>query len=228
MIHYGFGNVGRGTNGADRDALEALHAAMPDQRAVVLLCEINEGDANDELALAKRIFRGWTFYCQATREPIALSPDWPRARSRVVWVPDTAVKKWSPPRSINVVHLPGEPTTVIGGHPAAGAYHGDRPAAAKAQLVKSWDKTNAAHRLIEASLHERDRNVAWLMDYNRTDLPDVVPGEQTVFHDVTDWCRVLPAADYRADFRFVRSVPFHVDSHDGLIARGSFNLKEKL
>jgi hypothetical protein len=222
-LTIGFGNVGRGSDGADRDALEALFAAMPDQRWAVLLCEINEGDANDELALAKRLAPdGSTFYCQRSREPIVLSPDFPRARSRVVWVPDTAVKRWSPPRSINVVHIPGEPTTLIGGHPAAGAYHGTRPPAAKAELVKSWDRTFAAHRLIEHSLHARGRNVAWAMDYNRVNLPDVVAGELEVFADVTDHGRVLPAEGWDAVTRYLGRVPFHVDSHDGHVMRVQF------
>ena len=224
-VHYGFGNVGRGRDSADLNALKALRDALPDERAAVFLCEINEGDHNDELALAKRIFKGWRFYCQRSREPIALSPDWPRARSRVVWVPDSSVKRWSPQRSINVVHLPDENTTLIGAHPAAGAYHGDRPAAAKELLVKSWDKTFATHRLIETSLHERDRNVVWAVDYNRLDLPPIAAGEKTVFHDDTDWGRVLPAAGYEASFHYVGRVQFNVDSHDGHVFRGAFTEK---
>jgi hypothetical protein len=222
-LTIGYGNVGRGSNGADHDALAALFAAMPEKRWAVMLCEINEGDINDELALAKRLApKGTTFYCQRSREPIALSPDFPRARSRVVWVPDTSVKRWSPPRSINLVHIPGENTTLIGAHPAAGAYHGDRPAAAKELLVKSWDKTFATHRLIEESLHARGRNVVWAIDYNRVVMPDVVAGEREVFADVTDHGRVLAADGWTARTRYLRRVDFHVDSHDGHIMRVQF------
>lgn len=226
-LTIGYGNIGRGTNGADWDALKALFDAMPENRWAVLLCEVNEGDQNDELALAKRLApKGSTFYCQRSREPIVLSPDFARARSRVVWVPDTAVKRWSPPRSINVVHIPGENATLIGAHPAAGAYHGDRPKAAKEQLVKSWDRTFATHRLIEASLNARGRNVAWAIDYNRVVLPTVVAGEREVFADVTDHGRVLPADGWTAQTKYLRRVDFHVDSHDGHVFRVQFNEKE--
>jgi hypothetical protein len=175
-LTVGFGNVGRTKHGSswgvDKDALGALFAAMPAERWAVLLCEIGEGDDNDELALAKRLApKGSTFYCQASREPIVLSPDFGRAHSRVVWVPNTSVPRWSPQRSINVVHLPGENTVLLGGHPAAGAYHGDRPALAKRALVKSWDKTFAAHRLIEQALHDRDKNVIWAMDTTARTCP---------------------------------------------------------
>lgn len=231
-LTVGFGNVGRvkhgSSYGVDKDALEALFAAMPGERWAVLLCEINEGDDNNELALAKRLApKGSTFYCQNSREPIVLSPDFRRARSRVVWVPDTSVKRWSPPRSINVVHLPGENTSLIGAHPAAGAYHGDRPKAAKELLVKSWDKTFATHRLIEQALHDKGRNVAWAIDYNRVNLPAVVAGECEVFSDVTDHGRVLPARGVVAETKYLGRTPFHVDSHDGHRFRVQFTYKEK-
>lgn len=226
-ITYAFANVGRGSDGADQDALKALFDAMPDKRWVVFLCEINEGDHNDELALAKRLApAGSRFYAQATREPIVLSPDFAKARSRVHWVPDSSVQHWSPRRSVNVVHLPGETISVIGAHPAAGAYHGDRPLAARGLLRTSWDNTHRIHRQIETGLHKRGRDVVWAIDYNRTDLPPIAPGEQTVFHDVTDWGRVLPAKGHVADFKYVRTVQFHVDSHDGHVMRGRLT-KEK-
>jgi hypothetical protein len=230
-LTIGFGNVGRTKHGksygVDKDALAALFDAMPAERWAVLLCEINEGDDNNELALAKRLApKGSRFYCQRSREPIVLSPDFARARSRVVWVPDTAVKKWSPPRSINLVHLPGENTTLIGAHPAAGAYHGDRPATAKRLLVKSWDKTFATHRLIEESLHARGRHVVWAIDYNRVNLPPVVTGEREVFADVTDHGRVLPADGWHAETKYLGRVDFRVDSHDGHRFRVRFTEKE--
>jgi hypothetical protein len=235
-ITIGFANVGRGSNGADHDAIAAMFAAMPERRWAILWCEINEGDRNNELALAKRLApKGTRWYCQASREPIALSPDWPRAHSRVVWVPNTAVtpkttpgvhRGWSPPRSINLVHLPGENTVLIGGHPAAGAYHGDRPAAARKALVKSWDKTFATHRLIETALHGRGKNVAWLMDVNRVSMPDVVGGEREVFADVTDHGRVLAAPGWAVETKYLGRVPFHVDSHDGHRMRVRFSEKD--
>jgi hypothetical protein len=235
-ITIAFGNVGRGPAGADHDALRDLFARMPKTRWAVLLCEINEADDNDELALTKRLMpKGATVYCQASREPIVLSPDFARARSRVVWVPDTAVgpkttpgvhRGWSPPRSINVVHVPGENLTLLGAHPAAGAYHGERPPAAKRALVKSWDKTFATHRLIETALHDRGRNVAWTIDYNRVNLPDVVAGERQVFADVTDHGRVLPAAGWDVTTKYLGRVDFRVDSHDGQIMRVQFKEKE--
>jgi hypothetical protein len=230
-LTVGFGNVGRTKHGSswgvDKDALSALFAAMPAERWAVLLCEIGEGDDNGELALAKRLApKGSTFYCQASREPIVLSPDFGRAHSRVVWVPNTSVPRWSPQRSINVVHLPGENTVLLGGHPAAGAYHGDRPALAKRALVKSWDKTFAAHRLIEQALHDRDKNVIWAMDTNRPHMPDAVFGEREVFCDVTDHGRVLPAAGWEAKTKYLGRVDFRVDSHDGHVFRAQFNEKE--
>jgi hypothetical protein len=224
-LTIGFANVGRGSNGADHDAMEAMFAAMPAERWAILWCEINEGDApQNELTLAKRLApKGTGWYCQATREPIALSPDFRRARSRVVWVPDTAVPRWSPSRSINVVHIPGEPITLLGAHPAAGAYHGDRPAAAKRELVKSWDKTFAAHKLIETALHAKGQNVAWAIDYNRVNLPDVVAGEREVFADVTDHGRVLAADGWTAETHYLGRVDFRVDSHDGHVFRVRFS-----
>jgi hypothetical protein len=129
-----------------------------------------------------------------------------------VWVPNTSVPRWSPQRSINVVHIPGENTVLLGGHPAAGAYHGDRPALAKRALVKSWDKTFAAHRLIEQALHDRDKNVIWAMDTNRPHMPDAVFGEREVFCDVTDHGRVLPAAGWEAKTKYLGRVDFRVDS----------------
>lgn len=221
-VTYALANVGRGSDGADKETLHALHDAMPQKRAVVLLCEINEGDHNDELALAKKIFDGWHFYCQATREPIALSPDWPRARSRVIWVPDTSVPRWSPQRSLNIVHLPGEPTTVLGGHYAAGAYHGERPAPARVLLRHSWDNLERVHRHAERRLHARGRNVVWLMDTNNDRHPPMAPHEETVVHDVTDHGRVLAAPTQVARFKALPTVPFRVDSHDGQRMRGYF------
>jgi hypothetical protein len=229
-LTIGFANLGRTRDGQsssiDRDALEALRDALPRERAVVMLCEINEGDRNDELALAKRVFKGWKFYNQGSREPVGLSPDMHHARGRVTWVPDTSVPRWSPTRSVNVLHLYGENTSLIGGHPAAGAYHGDRPAAARRALIKSWDATFAAHRMLEASLHKRGRNVVWAMDVNRVDMPPVVPGEREVYAAVTDHARVLPADGWEVRAKFLRRVPFRIDSHDGQIFRVRFIEKD--
>lgn len=222
-VTYALANVGRGPNGADEDAVRAMFDAMPEERWVILWCEVNEGDKNDELTLAKRLApKGTRFYCQATREPIALSPDWPRARSRVMWVEGTSVPHWSPQRSLNIVHLPGEPTTVLGGHYAAGAYHGDRPAAAKVLLRHSWDNLERVHRNTERRLHARGRNVVWLMDTNNDRHPLMAPHEMPVVHDVTDHGRVLAAPGQVARFKELPQVDFRVDSHDGQRMRGYF------
>src|SRR5690348_7671234 len=82
--HVTFGNLGRDKNPhkttkwLDRQAIQNLHAATPDWQAAVVLCEVNEGDDDDELKLVLNEFRGWRLYGRTTREPVLLSPDQPK------------------------------------------------------------------------------------------------------------------------------------------------------
>lgn len=229
--HYGFGNVGHpdikgGTTPLDLDALRALHEAVGDEQAAVALAEINEGDDNDELALVLRVFKGWSLYGRTTREPVLLSPDQPRAQAVVVWVPDTAVKHWSPPRSWLTVNLADEPTSILSGHPPAGAHgQGDRPAAAKPLLDKGFDNMRVVKGRRVAHLHDRGRNVVAMTDENDYKLPDIHPRVQTVWHDRTDYGQVIPARGWTAEFRAGRQVDFRLDSHDGHTMHGRFDLR---
>lgn len=229
--HYAFGNVGRDKNekkssrGVDLDALRGLRDRIPDEESAVILSEINEGDDNNELKLARQVFPGWRVCGSKTREPILLSPDQPKPRARVVWVPNSAVTKWSPKRSILIVHLADEETSIVTSHPAAGANgQGDRPKTVRPQLQTSWDATISKRNHIKRNLHRRGRNVVEMLDANAYDLMTLplMPGEKVVVHDDTDWGRVWAAEGYSANFRKGKPVPFNVDSHDGLIMHGSF------
>lgn len=227
--HYAFGNIGRdkdpkaGTQRIDREALGALRDAVPGEQTAVFLCEINEGDDNDELALVRKIFKGWTLYGSTTREPILLSPDQPRAMPNVLWVPETAVREWSPNRSWLTVNLSDEPTSLLAGHAPAGAHgQGDRPDWAKPLLNRGFDNFRAAKVNRIAHLHRRGRNVVSMTDENDYSMPPLHPREHTVWHDRTDYGRVTPAKGYHAEFHAGGQVDFRLDSHDGHTMHGTF------
>lgn len=234
LKHYLFGNVGRdksaklSSHRVDLDALRALKKRAPDEQTAVILSEINEGDDNNELKLALSVFKGWRLYGRKTREPILLSPDQPKARGRVVWVPNTAVPLWSPQRSILIVNLADENTSLVTSHPAAGANgQGSRPRGAREPLQTSWDATIEKRNQIKRNLHKRGRNVVEMFDanaYNLKTLP-LMSGEKVVVHDATDWGRVWAADGFKAEFRKGASIPFNVDSHDGLVMHGQFKKK---
>jgi hypothetical protein len=178
--------------------------------------------------MVRDVFPNWHLYGVTTREPILLSPDQPKARARVYWVDNTAVERWSPRRSVLVVDLEDEPTSLIGLHPAAGANgQGDRPAHARPLLQKSWSKTITKRNILKHNLHDKGRNIVEMLDanaYNLNTLPHA-PGEKTIFHDDTDWGRVWAAKGYRADFRRGAVVDFDIDSHDGHLMHGTFRKK---
>jgi len=228
--HYALGNVGRvkgpkSSNRLDLDALRALRDEIPDEQAAVQLAEIREGDDNNELALALQVFKGWTAYGRGTREPLLLSPDQPRARAYVRWVPHSAVERWSPQRSVLAVALADEPETIVTCHPAAGANgQGDRPRHAREPLQQSWNRTIAVRNRVKRAHHRAGRNVTELLDanaYSTRTLP-LEHGEQVVFHDDTDWGRTWPAVGYDARFRYGGRVDFHIDSHDGHVMHGNY------
>lgn len=221
--HYAFGNIGRdkgpkSTNRLDMDALMALRVNVPNEQAAIFLCEINEGDDNDELKLVQTAFKGWRIYGRKTREPILLSPDQPKAKSRVIWVPNTAVRAWSPPRSLLIVNLSDEPESLLGYHPAAGANgQGDRPKWAIEPLQKSFDNLMSVTVAVKRRLHRRGRNVSSRVDGNAytKQIARVQKGEQVVWNDGTDWGLSWPAEEYIARFHDAGKVPFKIDSHDG-------------
>lgn len=221
--HYAFGNIGRekgpkSSNRIDLDALMALRVNVPNEETAIFLCEINEGDDNNELALVRTAFPGWRIYGSKTREPILLSPDQPKAKSRVIWVPNTAVRAWSPPRSVLIVHLQDEPESLLGYHPAAGANgQGDRPKWARQPLQKSFDNLMDRVVTVKRRLHRRGRNVSTRVDGNAYEkqVARVQKGEQVVWRDGTDWGLIWPAEDYMASFHDGGKVPFRIDSHDG-------------
>jgi len=231
-ITYGFGNIGRTKHGSsagvDKSALTSLKNALPDKRAAVFLCEINEGDDNNELALVRQVFKGWTVYAgnknNKVREPILLSPDFRPAKWRVQWVKDSGVKKWSPRRSLLVVNLSEESTTFLAMHYPAGAHgQGDRPDWAKPLLDKAWDNCLKVHRSNQRRLVEGGRCVVWCMDTNDYTMPKIMGSERTVVHDATDWLRVTGTRGLNANFKKLAKVDFKIDSHDGQRMRGQFN-----
>lgn len=228
-ITYAFGNDGRdnrpgSTTPLDLDLLRSLRDSVPDTRSAVFLCEINEGDDNNELALVREVFKGWRLYGRNTHEPILLTPDL-RAKASVLWIPGTAVPHWSPARSLLTVNLLDEPISLLGMHYPAGSHgQGDRPAWALPLLNAGWDHCRHTHVRHLHGLHKRGRNAVWMMDanaYDYTHLP-LIGGEETVVHEHTDWGRVLPAHGYKAQFKALDPVPFKVDTHDGQRMRGRF------
>ena len=123
---YGFLNLGRDKDPTksswrlDRAALNKVKAALPDENFVVFFAEIGEGDDNEEMDLIQRVFPACQLRCTGTREPILLSPDIEVVRSHVQWLPKTAVRRWSPTRSVNTVTLVDEVLRTF--HPAAGPH----------------------------------------------------------------------------------------------------------
>jgi hypothetical protein len=232
--HYAFGNIGRDKNDKksshhlDLDALREMRKRVSDKKTALIFSEINEGDDNNELRLIRQHFPGWRVYGAKTREPILLSPDQPKARARVVWVDDTAVPLWSPRRCVLIVNLADENISIVTSHPAAGANgQGERPQHAREPLQTSWDNTIDKRNQIKRNLHKRGRNIVEMLDANAYDLRTLplMPGEKAVVHDATDWGRVWAAEGFKADFRKGASIPFNVDSHDGLIIHGDFKRK---
>lgn len=228
--HYAFGNIGRdkgpkSSNVVDLDALRAIKNEVPDEECAIQWAEIREGDDNNELGLIHKTFPGWHIYGASTREPIILSPDQPKATSQIYWVQNSAVRQWSPRRSILVVNLADEPESLIGVHPAAGANgQGDRPRWAIPLLQTSWDLTIDKRNKIKRRLHARGRNVTEMADLNAYDLKTVplMPGEHVVWHDQTDWGRVWPAVAFEAHFHNGGTVDFKIDSHDGHLMWGRY------
>ncbi|HRD59397.1 hypothetical protein [uncultured Nocardioides sp.] len=227
--HYAFANLGRdksetkSTQPIDRRALAAIHEAVGDKQAAVVFCEINEGDDNDELALLRAEFKGWRLYGRTTREPVLLSPDQPRAKAHVQWVPDTAVPHWSPRRSWLTVNLADCDDTILSGHPAAGAHgKGSRPKRWQPAINTSFDNMRAAKENKVHRLHGKGRNLVILTDENDFDIPDIHPRVKTVFHKWSDYGQVIPTRGYGAEFRAGEVVPIGLDSHSGRLMHGRF------
>lgn len=221
--HYGLLNLGRdknpkrSTDRIDRDALTQLRDLVGGRQAAVFGVEINEGDDNNELALFRKVFHGWTVYAgpagRRVREPILLSPDQPPARWHIKWVPGTAVEHWSPPRSVLRVDLADEPESLVACHNAAGPHTaGDRPARYRKPLADSWARSNRARLLTKRAVHRARRNVTELADLNHYHL-EGLPGEDTVFHERTDYGFAYPAPGYVAAFHNGGSWPAGLDSH---------------
>lgn len=230
--HHGLLNLGRdddptrSTNWIDRHALEALLEAVGDRKAAVWLVEVNEGDDNNELALVREVFKGWSLYAGArgrrVREPVLLSPDQPPARWHVRWVAGTAVEHWSPQRSVLKVHLADEPTSFMACHNAAGPHTaGSRPDWADAPLAASWDASNGARLQSKRALHRARRNVTEMADLNAYHLQPL-PGEELVLHSRTDYGFAYAAPGYEARFREGESVPVRLDSHAIRTMHGSY------
>lgn len=234
--HYGFLNLGRdkkpgSTNRIDEAMLREALEVLGDEQAALFGCEFLEGDDNNELAIARRVLKGWTMYAGAlgrrVREPIFLSPDQPPARWRVTWTPGTAVEKWSPQRSVLRVHLDDTPETLLARHNAAGARgQGDRPAWALKPLNDSFSKSQTAGIRAKRAAHRAGRHATELADLNHYALPGL-PGEDTIFHERTDYGRAYPAAGFRTDFHQGRSGTRHVDSHRLRTMHGTYRPKER-
>lgn len=228
--HYAFANIGRdkgpkSSNNIDTASIIAVRDSVPDEQTAIFWAEIREGDDNNELGLIHKYFPGWKIYGAATREPIILSPDQPAAESQIFWIKNSAVRHWSPRRSVLVVNLQDEPESLVGCHPAAGANgQGDRPKWAIPLLQVSWDNTIEQMNRVKKRLHSHGRNVTTLIDANAgiTKVYPLLPGEQVVWHDATDWGRVWPAAEWMTHFSYGGKVDLHIDSHDGHLMNGSY------
>lgn len=228
---YALLNLGRdkdpdtSTRRIDRDILTKVRNNVPDRRAVIFFCEINEGDDNNELALIREMFGAdFRIYGAETREPIAVSRDIEKGIERVRWIAGTGVPKWSPKRSLLTVDLGDE--VLIGCHRAAGANgQGSRPAWARPLLQFSWNRTARVQARVQKCLHAKARHVTWMQDVNHYNLPLVGIGddrEQTIVHRATDWGRVWAADGSRARFEALPVVDIGLDSHDLLRMRGGY------
>jgi hypothetical protein len=233
--HFGMLNLGRDkkpgtTQRIDRTALEELLELVGDVQAAIFGVEFNEGDDNNELVLARTVFKGWTAYAgnpgRRVREPIFLSPDQPPARWWVRWVSGTAVPHWSPQRSVLKVHLADEPHSLIACHNAAGPHTaGYRPERYQKPLTASFTRSNHARVQVKQALHRAGRNVTELADLNHYSLAGL-PGEATVFHHRTDYGFAYPADGYTTAFREGRSASAGFDSHGIHTMHGTYR-KEK-
>lgn len=220
MTTYGLLNLGRdkrpgSTDRIDEAALVRLLEMVGDEDACVYGVEINEGDDNNELALFRKVFKGWTMYAghpeNRVREPIFLSPDQPEARWQVHWVRGTAVKHWSPPRSVLTVNRGTD--VLLACHNAAGPHTaGDRPDRYEKPLATSWERSNRARVKVKKRLHRHGHNVTEMSDLNHYSLPGL-PGERTVLHERTDYGFAYPARGFDAQFHEGRSAAAGLDSH---------------
>jgi hypothetical protein len=229
--NYGLLNLGRdkkpgSTQRIDRAALVKLRDALggPDAKnAAAFLVEINEGDDNNELALALDVFKGWRCFGEHTHEPIFTTQDiGHHALATVEWVPDTAVQHWSPQRSVLRVEL-HDHEVLVATHPAAGPHTAaPRPEDAQGPLEVSWDNTQAKHLQVKRRMHAAGRPVTEMCDLNHYSLPGL-PGETTVLHHRTDYGRAWPAKGYQARFRAGKEIRVGIDSHGIQIMHGTYH-----
>lgn len=228
--NYLFANIGRdkgpkSSNWIDEQSVKALRERTPDEECAVFLCEINEGDDNNEFSILREYYPGWTLYGRTTREPILLSPDQPVAQDVVYWVDKSSVRLWSPRRSVLVVNLADEPEALIGCHPPAGANgQGDRPKWARPLLQTSWDQTVDKLARVKRGLHARGKNVTTMIDANAYSkkVYKLLPGERIVWQDDTDWGRVWPGPAFRPAFEYRGTIDLKIDSHDGHKMKGRY------
>lgn len=220
--HFGLINLGRdqrpgSTDRIDERIVEEALELVGDKQAVIFGCEVNEGDDNNELAIFRKVLKGWAMYAgpvgKRVREPIFLSPDQPKARASITWVPHTAVPHWSPQRSVLRVHLDDSKHSLVSCHNAAGPHTvGDRPDRFKAALSRSWENSNGARIRTKRRLHTMRRNVTEMSDLNHYHLPGM-PGEIVVVHERTDYGFAYAAKGFKAEFREGASGVERVDSH---------------
>lgn len=217
---YGLFNMGRRKRGStaklDRTMLRRVKDSMPDENAVVFWVEVNEGDDNNELDLIESMFPKWRLMCRSTREPIMVSPDLAEQvkRINVNWLEGTAVRRWSPKRSINSVVL-NDGEVLRGYHPPAGPYTvGKRPLWARPLLKRSWDKVHTAAMVGNRRSHEAGLNVTDMFDANHYTYPLDGGGQQEIIHQRTDYGRAWAAEGFVADFRALSPVEMGIDSHD--------------
>lgn len=229
--NFGLLNLGRdkrpgSTDRIDEEMVREALELIGDEHAALWGVEVNEGDDDNELAIFRKVLKGWTMYAGAAghrvREPIFLSPDQPDARWDVDWVPNTAVPHWSPQRSVIKVHLQDESHSLVGCHNAAGPHTaGDRPDRYDQALDLSWSLSDSARVGAKQHLHRRLRNVTEFSDLNHYHLRGL-PGEVTVVHDRTDYGFAYPAKGFEAVFREGLSGRVHVDSHRVRTMHGTY------
>lgn len=229
--NFGLLNLGRDKRPGSTDRIDEAMIAealelVGDEQAAIWGVEVNEGDDNNELALFRKVLKGWTMYAghvtRRVREPVFLSPDQKPARWSVLWVPNTAVEHWSPQRSVLKVHLLDERHSLLACHNAAGPHTvGTRPRRYRKALEQSWDNSNAARIRAKHRLHVMRRNVTEFSDLNHYHLHGL-PGEETVVHDRTDYGFAYPARGYLAHFHPGPSGVEHVDSHRVRTMNGTY------
>jgi len=155
--------------------------------------EIDEADKPLEHSLLKAVLSS-DYFLEGLKSfvPVAIPKGYEVINARVVYGAP-GVAHYSPNRYFVVVVIAKKETwldkklarqrkafVVINTHYPAGAYHGDRPAAARRELIDSWDRQFLKHKSIVKHYVDKGYTVFWTGDVNRTVMPKVHPREVQV------------------------------------------------